>query len=181
MHVALLVKVGVGAALHADDVNLGAAGEGVLQHAAGLHAAHLGTHESGTLARFDMKEFNNRVDVVVEVDAKSVFNISRCCHCVNYVLLFILRRDGLVRGRALSVFLLLLGIELGELAQILLQFLVLGIGGQPTGALHHQPAKNGQHQHTERQVERPRPMAAENKIKGRGTEDQDVRNPLVNL
>ena len=80
VHVALFVEVGVGTALDADDVDLGTAGEGVLEHAAGLHAAHLGTHEGCALAGFHMEEFYDGVDVVVEIDTKSVFNISRCCH-----------------------------------------------------------------------------------------------------
>ena len=86
MHVAFLVEVGVGTTLDADDVDLGAAGEGVLEHAAGLHVAHLGAHEGGALAGFHVEELNDGVDVVVEIDAKSVLDVGGCCHC-NYCLI----------------------------------------------------------------------------------------------
>ena len=80
VHVAFFVEVGVGAAFDAHDVDFGTAGEGVLEHASCFDVAHLGAHEGGTFAGFDVKELNDAVDVVVEVDAKSVFDVGCCCH-----------------------------------------------------------------------------------------------------
>ena len=85
MHVALLVEVGVGTTLHAHYVNLGTRGESVFQHAASLHVTHLGANESGTLARFHMEKLHDGVDVVVKIDAQSVFDISCCCHKIILV------------------------------------------------------------------------------------------------
>ena len=61
-------------------VNLGTAGEGIFQHTAGLHVTHFGAHKSGTFARFDVQKLYDGVNIVVEIDAKSVLDIGRCCH-----------------------------------------------------------------------------------------------------
>ena len=80
VHITLFVQIGVGTALDADDVDLGTRRKSVLEHTARFHVTHLGTHESGTLAGFDVKEFYDSVNVVVEIDAQPIFNISCCCH-----------------------------------------------------------------------------------------------------
>jgi len=82
VHIALFIEVGVGATLDADDVNLGAAGECVLEDTAGLDAAHFGADKGGTLAGFYMKELYDGVDVVVEINTESVLDISGCCHII---------------------------------------------------------------------------------------------------
>ena len=79
----------------------------------------------------------------------------------------------------LCVFLFLLGIELGEAAQVVFELVVFGVGSQSARTFHHEAAEDGQHKDAEREVERPSTMAVEEEICYSGSDDKDVGNPLI--
>lgn len=132
LHVAFGVEVGVGAAFYANDVNLGARGEGVFEHASGFDVAHLGANEGGAFAGFDVEEFNDGVDVVIEIDAESVFNVSCCCH--NSIFIFLL----LFVGGFLVLF-----EEECEAVEVGAEGLVFVLGGEEAVAVHEYTTNEG--------------------------------------
>jgi len=78
--VGVVVEVLVGAELNFDVVQLGSAGEGVLKDAAVVEVAHLGPHERGALAGLHVKEFDDLVRRMIEVDAHAVLDVCGSRH-----------------------------------------------------------------------------------------------------
>ena len=70
----------IGTPFHFDGLDLGACGEGVFKDAAILEVAEFALHESGTLAGFYVLEPDDGAGLPVEIHAKTVFEISCCCH-----------------------------------------------------------------------------------------------------
>ena len=78
--VALFVKELVGTALHVGEVDFHAGGKGVLQDTAGAEVFQFAAHESGTLARFNVLEFDDGPKLTVQFYVQSVLKICSCCH-----------------------------------------------------------------------------------------------------
>ena len=78
--VAFHVEELVGTALDAHGVDFDAGGEGVFDDAAGFDVLEFGAHEGGSFTGFDVLELHDAIEIVLEDDAKSVFEISCCCH-----------------------------------------------------------------------------------------------------
>ena len=76
----ILIEILIRTAFDAHLVNFHTRVPGLVEDAAGLHIAQFGAHESRTLAGLNVKEFNDKEIVAVDIEAHAVFKISCCCH-----------------------------------------------------------------------------------------------------
>ena len=75
-------KVLVVAAVNRGGFDLEPGVEGLVDHLAGHHVAHLGAHERATLAGLDVLELNDVPELALKLQDRSVLDVVSGCHCI---------------------------------------------------------------------------------------------------